>query len=112
MKLLEIIKKHVSNNNKIKMQKVIKYMQKLEKKYKDNDYVSTRDSIVFGVLIISEAQNYIEHAETTKKGRKDLEEIMNEIKESFKEENIEFTHKEETKNERLNTTYRRIVNHL
>ncbi len=57
------------------MQKVIKYMQKLEKKYKDNDYVSTRDSIVFGVLIIQRhkiIQNMLKQPKKEEKTQKKL----------------------------------------
>ena len=83
-KILELAKKHMSNNNEEKIQKIVKYAYKLSKKLKENDYIQMRDGAVLGLTLLGVFVNEIDNTKTTQNGREDLLEIKDEIIEAFK----------------------------
>jgi len=78
-RFLKVAKENMSNNNEIKCEAVLKLFAKLSKKQKDNDYVAARDMAVFGLLLLGLFKETLDSAHTTAAGRKDLQQLHDEI---------------------------------
>ena len=85
-KLLKIARKYMSNSNKNKMIKMAKYAEKLTKKTKENEFVTTRDMIVYGLVILGNAQVSVDKVVTNASGRDKLKELLLKVEQAFKEE--------------------------
>ena len=78
-RMLEIAIKHMSDNNKIKLNKISKLGKKLDRKMGHNEFVSTRDGIVIGLVILGTSLEHIDSVKTNVGGRESLNKLKTEI---------------------------------
>ena len=87
--VLELAQQYMSNSNEKKHIYILKKLSKLSKKYHENDYTTTRDGAIMGLVLIGAFIQHIDEVDTTKKGREELLELKNEIIETFNSLKVE-----------------------
>jgi hypothetical protein len=78
-KFLEIARKNISINCEKKVEKVLNLIKKLDKKQKNNDYVSGRDLLVIGCILIGSVGEVIDDSKMSLDAHKELKQLYDKI---------------------------------